>query len=131
MKSSSLPEQASFSICWGIILDALENHQRILVIDEFDTRLHPDLIMYLLKMFHDENYNKVDSQLIVTTHNTRILASDFFRREQIWFTEKSKDTKSTILYSLFDYEDRVDRSIEKGYFSGRYGGLPDILYGRI
>lgn len=115
----------------GIILDALENHQRILVIDEFDTRLHPDLIMYLLKMFHDENYNKVDSQLIVTTHNTRILASDFFRREQIWFTEKSKDTKSTILYSLFDYEDRVDRSIEKGYFSGRYGGLPDILYGRI
>ncbi len=87
--------------------------------------------MYLLKMFHDENYNKVDSQLIVTTHNTRILASDFFRREQIWFTEKSKDTKSTILYSLFDYEDRVDRSIEKGYFSGRYGGLPDILYGRI
>lgn len=115
----------------GIILDALENHQRILVIDEFDTRLHPDLIMYLLKIFHDENNNIANSQLIVTTHNTRILASDFFRREQIWFTEKNKKNKSTNLYSLFDYEDRVDKSIEKGYFTGRYGGLPDIFDGRI
>ncbi|KAF1078231.1 ATP/GTP-binding protein [Methanogenium sp. MK-MG] len=115
----------------GIILDTLENHQRILVIDEFDTRLHPDLIMYLLKIFHDENNNIANSQLIVTTHNTRILASDFFRREQIWFTEKDKKNKSTKLYSLFDYEDRVDKSIEKGYFTGRYGGLPDIFDGRI
>ncbi|MDE4907751.1 ATP-binding protein [Methanogenium marinum] len=115
----------------GIILDALENHQRILVIDEFDTRLHPDLIMYLLKIFHDENNNIANSQLIVTTHNTRILASDFFRREQIWFTEKNKKNKNTNLYSLFDYEDRVDKSIEKGYFTGRYGGLPDIFDGRI
>ncbi len=115
----------------GIILDALENHQRILVIDEFDTRLHPDLIMYLMKIFHDEDNNRANSQLIVTTHNTRILASDFFRREQIWFTEKNKKNKSTDLYSLFDYENRVDRSVEKGYFTGRYGGLPDIFDGRI
>lgn len=111
----------------GILLDSFEDHQRVLVIDEFDTSLHPDLIMYLLRIFHNEEYNKVNSQLIVTTHNTRILSSDFFRREQIWFTEKKKDTKNTDLYSLYDFEGRVDRSIEKAYFTGRYGGLPDIV----
>ncbi|QYZ80181.1 ATP-binding protein [Methanofollis formosanus] len=111
----------------GILLDSFENHQRVLVFDEFDTSLHPDLIMYLLKIFHDEEYNKANSQLIVTTHNTRILSSDFFRREQIWFTEKKKDTKNTDLYSLYDFEGRVDRSLEKAYFTGRYGGLPDIV----
>ncbi|WP_440951043.1 AAA family ATPase [Methanosphaerula subterraneus] len=111
----------------GLILDSFENHQRVLVIDEFETSLHPDLIQYLLRIFHDKEYNKVNSQLIVTTHNTKILSSDFFRREQIWFTEKKKDTKNTDLFSLYDYEGRIDRSIEKAYFTGRYGGLPDIL----
>lgn len=115
----------------GIWLDALENHQRVLVIDEIDTRLHPDLIMYLLKMFHDTEFNKADSQLIFTTHNTRILSTDFFRRDQVWFTEKDKHTKTTNLFSLYDYENRTDRSIEKAYYTGRYGGLPDIVYGRI
>jgi len=115
----------------GIWLDALENHQRVLVIDELDTRLHPDLIMYLLRLFHDEDLNKSNSQLIFTTHNTRILSTDFFRREQIWFTEKNKAAKNTDLFSLYDYEKRGDRSIEKAYYAGRYGGLPDIIDGRI
>jgi AAA15 family ATPase/GTPase len=111
----------------GYILDSFDNHQRIIVIDEFETSLHSDLIMYLLRIFHDKEYNKINSQLIITTHNTRILSSDFFRRDQIWFTEKKKDTKNTVLYSLYDYEGRVDRSTEKAYLTGRYGGLPDIL----
>jgi AAA15 family ATPase/GTPase len=111
----------------GLFLDAFENHQRVLIIDEFDTRLHPDLITYIFRLFHSNKINRMNSQLIVTTHNTRLLSADIFRREQIWFTEKKKQTRNTDLYSLFDYEKRLDRSIEKNYFSGRYGGLPDIM----
>jgi len=111
----------------GLFLDAFENRQRILIIDEFDTRLHPDLITYIFRLFHSNKINRMNSQLIVTTHNTRLLSTDIFRREQIWFTEKKKQTRNTDLYSLFDYEKRLDRSIEKNYFSGRYGGLPDIM----
>jgi hypothetical protein len=111
----------------GLFLDAFENHQRILIIDEFDTRLHPDLISYIFRLFHSNTINRMDSQLIVTTHNTRLLSADIFRREQIWFTEKKKQTRNTDLYSLFDYEKRLDRSLEKNYFSGRYGGVPDII----
>ena len=111
----------------GLFLDAFENHQRVLIIDEFDTRLHPDLISYIFRLFHSNKINRMNSQLIVTTHNTRLLSADIFRREQIWFTEKKKQTKNTDLYSLFDYEKRLDRSLEKNYFSGRYGGVPDII----
>lgn len=111
----------------GLFLDAFENRQRILIIDEFDTRLHPDLISYIFRLFHSNKINRMNSQLIVTTHNTRLLSADLFRREQIWFAEKKKQTRNTDLYSLFDYEKRLDRSIEKNYFSGRYGGVPDII----
>ncbi|WP_255331463.1 AAA family ATPase [Methanocalculus taiwanensis] len=111
----------------GLFLDAFENRQRILIIDEFDTRLHPDLITYIFRLFHSNKTNRMNSQLIVTTHNTRLLSADIFRREQIWFTEKKKQTRNTDLYSLFEYEKRLDRSIEKNYFSGRYGGVPDIM----
>lgn len=111
----------------GFFLDSFENHQRVLVIDEFDTSLHPALIMYILRIFHNPEYNKVNSQLIFTTHNTRLLSADFFRREQIWITNKKEDTKNTDLYSLYDFEGRVDRSLERAYLTGRYGGLPDIV----
>lgn len=111
----------------GLFLDAFENNQQVLIIDEFDTRLHPDLISYIFRLFHSNKINRMNSQLIVTTHNTRLLSADLFRREQIWFTEKKKQTKNTDLYSLFDYEKRLDRSLEKNYFSGRYGGVPDII----
>lgn len=112
-------------------LQSIQEINIILVIDEFDIQLHPDLQYYLLKIFHDPEINRTKSQLIFTTHNTKILSTDFFRREQIWFTEKNPETKSTELNSLFDYEKRHDKSIEKGYFLGRYGGLPDIKYGKF
>jgi len=115
----------------GIWLSALKDHQTVLAIDELDVKLHPDLIMYLLKIFSDPEINLKNSQLIFTTHNTRLLSSDFFRREQIWFTEKNPITQSTELYSLYDYEKRNDRSIEKAYLLGKYGGLPDINYGSL
>ena len=115
----------------GIWLNALKDHQTVLIIDELDVKLHPDLIMYLIKIFSDPEINLKNSQLIFTTHNTRLLSSDFFRREQIWFTEKNPVTQSTELYSLYDYENRNDRSIEKAYLLGRYGGLPDIRYGSL
>lgn len=113
----------------GLWLETLQEKCRVLIVDEFDIQLHPDLQQYLIRVFHDPEINQTGSQLIFTTHNTKLLASNFFRREQIWFTEKNSDTKSTKLYSLIDYEKRQDRSIEKGYYLGRYGGLPDIKYG--
>ncbi|OPX63195.1 MULTISPECIES: ATP/GTP-binding protein [unclassified Methanoregula] len=115
----------------SIWLQSILESDKVLIIDEFDILLHPDLQNFLLKVFHDPELIKTKSQIIFTTHNTNILASNFFRREQIWFTEKNIDTKSTELYSLLEYEKRHDRSVEKAYLFGRYGGLPDLKYGKF
>lgn len=77
-------------------------------------------------------------KLIKLNHNWFLphIMWKFFRlifsgREQILFTEKIPETQSTKLYSLYDFEKRDDKSIEKGYQLGRYGGIPNIKYGKI
>lgn len=106
----------------GPFLDVLE-HGRVLVIDEFDTKLHPLLTKYLVELFHDPKRNKNDAQLIITTHDTNLLRAGIFRRDQIWFATKRPDL-STELYSLYEYKARNDEDTEKRYLAGRYGAIP-------
>jgi len=114
----------------GPWIDTLKNG-KTLVVDELDTKLHYLLILFLIRLFHDPTQNKTNAQLIFTTHNTSLLDQDFFRRDQIWFTEKNAETGSTDLYSLTEYSPRKDKAIEKGYLAGRYGALPFIKENKI
>jgi Predicted ATPases len=114
----------------GYWIDALI-HGKVLVVDEIDIKLHPLLIHFLIKLFHDSNSNTKRSQLIFTTHNTSILDLNIFRRDQIWFTERRSEELSTDIYSLAEYSPRKDQDIEKRYFTGKYGGLPFIGDGLI
>ena len=45
------------------------------------------------------------------------------RRDQIWFTSKN-DFGETSLYSLAEFKIRNDKSFEKDYLGGIYGGIP-------
>jgi uncharacterized protein len=108
-------------------LDSLEN-QRIIIVDELDAKLHPLLTIALIKMFHANIGSGHCSQLIFTTHDTNLLSSEMFRRDQIWFTEKDK-FGATQLYSLYDYKRqnkrvRTDEMYEKNYLIGKYGAIP-------
>ncbi len=115
----------------GPWIDALKNG-RVLVVDEIDTKLHPKLNEFLIKLFHDETQNKKNAQLIITTHNTNLLdIQDIFRRDQIWFTEKNNKTGATDLYSLVEFSPRKDKNIEKGYLAGKYGAIPYIRDSKI
>lgn len=113
----------------ALIFSVLENGN-VLIIDEFNKSLHPDLVRFLVKLFNSET-NKGNGQLIFTTHETSILRKDLLRRDQIWFCEKDKD-KITTLYPLTDFSPLKDREdIEECYLHGRYGGKPiinDFLY---
>lgn len=96
----------------------------VLIIDEFNKSLHPDLVRFLVKLFNSDQ-NVGNGQLIFTTHETSILRRDLLRRDQIWFCEKDKE-KSTKLYSLSKFTSRDDgrEDVEEYYLHGRYGAKP-------
>ena len=102
----------------------------VLVVDEFDARFHPVLSAELVRWFNDPATNPRHAQLIFTTHNTHLLSADLFRRDQVWFVEKSRQGAS-LLHSLLEYRitgamGRAAASLEKDYLLGRYGAVPCI-----
>ena len=98
-----------------------------LLIDEFGASFHTKLSFELIKIFQSNLNN--DAQLIITTHDTNLLRSDLFRRDQIWFAEKNEFGVSDI-YSLVEYKInqansvRNDATFNKDYLLGKYGAIP-------
>lgn len=103
----------------GPWLDVIEN-ERVLVVDELDTSLHPLLVHHLVRRLHNEG---TKAQLIFTTHDTTLLSQKLLRRDQVWFMEKD-EKNATRLYPLSDFSPRDNEAIERGYLNGRYGGIP-------
>lgn len=115
-----------------LIVNALKDGSP-LIIDELDRALHPLITKYIIELFNSAKTNPNGAQLIFTTHDTNLLSSKIFRRDQIWFVEKDK-TESSDLYCLAEFKDaegvkvRNDRSFEKDYIQGRYGAIPYLNY---
>ena len=100
----------------------LDKNDKTFVIDELDRRLHPCLTYQFVKTYLQICKNR-NIQLIVTTHESRLLDFDLLRRDEIWFVNKDKNGESD-LYSLEEYNERFDRKIDKAYLEGRYKGVP-------
>lgn len=96
---------------------------KILFADELDTSLHPQIMRFLLSLFHTSKTNQANGQLIFTTHDTSLLDQDLVRRDQVWFVEKDQANASN-LYPLTDFKPRAGEALQKGYLNGRYGALP-------
>lgn len=98
----------------------------VIIIDEFEKSLHPQIAKILIQLFHDEDVNVNNAQLIFTTHDVSLLNSALFRRDQIWFTDKDEFGK-TELYSLSQIDGiRKDVPYDKWYMSGRFGATPVV-----
>ncbi len=117
--------QKIFALAYPIIHTL--RYGTILVIDEIDARLHPLITCEIIKLFNSVATNPHKAQLIFTTHDTNLLSTDMLRRDQIWFTEKTRQGASQ-LYSLAEYKYNVrnDAAFEKNYIEGRYGAIPFI-----
>lgn len=106
------------------LIDILLTKDKLFLIDELDSSLHPILVEGLLKIFLN---SKTTNQLIITTHELKTLDFNLVRRDEVWFTEKNEngDTK---LYSLEEFKDvaRFDRKIDKAYLEGRFGAIANI-----
>lgn len=109
----------------GLILDALENGT-VLFVDELDSKLHPNLVCKIISLFNSSSTNPKNAQIIFNTHNTNLLSSGLFRRDQIWFVSKN-DYGVSKLYSLADFKTdtvRKNESFEDNYIRGKYGATP-------
>ena len=109
----------------GPILDVIENGYT-LVIDELDSKLHPNLVCRIVSLFNSNELNPKNAQLIFNTHDTNLLSTGLFRRDQIWFTDKNKYGEAK-LYSLADFksdEVKKSESFEDNYIRGKYGAVP-------
>ncbi|HZY82269.1 MAG TPA: ATP-binding protein [Cyclobacteriaceae bacterium] len=91
-------------------------------IDEMARSLHPELIYALIKVFLEKE-NLFKSQLVLTSHEDYLLNLDLLRRDEIWFVEKKEGSE---MYSLEEFKPRYDKDIRKGYFDGRFRGIPMI-----
>jgi len=115
--------------CLSVILKDVFEKGKIIIIDEIDNSLHPLLVEYIVKLFHNTDVNKNNAQLIFNTHDTNMLNLELFRRDQIWFVEKDEKRGSTDVYPLDDFSVRKAENIQKGYLNGRYGAIPFISKG--
>ena len=112
-----------FSLAYPII-DALDHGKR-LIVDEFDSKMHPLLTERVISLFNSKDTNPQGAQLIFTAHDSNLLSTGSFRRDQIWFTEKDRLGASN-LFSLAEFKVRSGASFEKGYLAGKYGATPII-----
>lgn len=108
------------------VITAIEQG-KTLIVDELDSSLHFKITRAIISMFNND-INK-SSQLIATLHDISLLdCKKMFRKEQIWFTDKSEN--GTELYSLkeFSYEQtgvRDTTDIQEKYRKGAFGAIPD------
>lgn len=104
---------------FSILLNA---KPKVYIVDELDRSLHPNLSYKFVEEFIKK---KSTDQLIVTTHEERLLDLNLLRRDQVWFVERNALGNSS-LYSLEEYKERFDTNIRKQYLDGRYGSVPKI-----
>ena len=101
----------------------------LLVLDELDCSMHPNMTRKLLDLFQSDTANKTGAQLIFATHDSSLLDSGLLRRDQIWFTEKD-EYQATQLYSLYDFSvkdrPRKQSALERNYLAGKMGAVPSF-----
>ncbi|MCI9843484.1 AAA family ATPase [Flavobacterium pectinovorum] len=108
-----------------IVLNRLRGGS-ILVVDEFERSLHPEIAQYILSLFNDPEVNKNGAQFIFATHDTTLLSPENnLRRDQINLVEKNSKGE-TELYTVSDIKGIREGNFEKWYTEGRLGAVPNI-----
>ena len=108
-----------------------------LVVDEFDASIHPMALMSIINLFHNDDINLRNAQLIFNTHNPIFLNSNLFRRDEIKFVERDDVTHYSAHYSLSDFGTsgkmgvRKHEDYMKNYFVNQYGAIKDIDFTSI
>jgi hypothetical protein len=99
----------------------------ILVVDEFEARLHPLLTRAIFEWFHSPSH-PCTAQLIVATHDVGLMDPEYLRRDQVWLCSKDPQG-ATSLYSLAEFDSSTVRPTTKfsrQYLLGLLGAVPKL-----
>ena len=130
-------EESLGTLVWlglvGPVVHALAQGS-VLLADELDGSLHPDLVAQLVQLFQQKQTNPHRAQLVFNTHDTTLLGDvsgqRLLGRDQVWFTEKLHDGR-TRLYPLTDLDPRKHEAVGRRYLAGRYGARPILSSGEF
>ena len=97
-----------------ILFKVSDDH--IFVIDEIDRCLHPAMTTRIIELFL-QMASERNTQLIITSHESRLLAAEILRNDEICFILKNSDGES-ILNPLEKYQLRADKKVYAAMFDG-------------
>lgn len=105
-------------------ISVLSKKDGVMIIDELDSGLHPDLAEAIVDLFQDKDINVNKTQLIFNTHDHRILST--LDKQQIFLVEKN-DIGSTEIWRLDEVDGvRSDDNYYAKYMAGAYAAKPRI-----
>jgi hypothetical protein len=105
------------------ILPALE-HGGIVIIDEMEANLHPEMITAMLDLFIDRERNPRNAQIIFTCHAHEVLND--LQKDQVLLIEKDSNGFSEA-WRLGDMKGiRRDDNLYAKYRAGAYGAVPNL-----
>jgi len=97
----------------------------LLIVDEIDVGLHPDIVEALVGLFDSHEFNKLNAQLIFTTHSENIM--DRVGKYRTIMVEKRDN--ASFVYRLDELPGaliRNDRAILPLYRAKKIGGVPRL-----
>lgn len=109
------------------LLDLIEilfkiSDNRIFVIDEIDRCLHPSMTVKIVELFLDMAKER-NTQLIITSHESRLLASEMLRNDEVCFVCKTNQGTS-VINPLEKYQLRADKKVYAALFDGTLDAGP-------
>ena len=97
----------------------------VFLIDEIDSELHDDLLLYFLNAFV---LNSQKSQLIFTTQETALLDEDLLNthRDFVFIAEKDRDGAYSTYTRVDEFGLHKNLSLYNAYKTGRLGAVPQV-----
>ena len=111
------------------LLDLIEilfkvSDNRVFIIDEIDRCLHPSMTVKVIELFLSMA-KKRNTQLIITSHESRLIASEMLRNDEICFVCKTAKGES-IINPLEKYQLRADKKVYAALFDGTLDAGPSF-----
>ncbi|MEN9579421.1 MAG: hypothetical protein RJA70_2430 [Pseudomonadota bacterium] len=94
----------------------------LLVLDEIDSSLHPDLCVALVKLFTSAETNPRGAQLLFTTHDRDLLTT--LRTDEVLLVDKNRNGVSSLAAASDYREVRSRENLRDVHEQGRIRGVP-------